>query len=254
MISSSVRVPGPWWPVTGTPSIVGDVDRVAGRVLGDVAGGGQEAVAALERGDRQREAFRAQVLEHREDAAVDLAGGDVFAAALVDREAVVGEDPRCSASLESSRTPAPLRSRAERVLALGAVDRRRLEQLPAVEDRLRVDPRRAAAGRADREVDVRVDAAFAGADPGQDGPGYDPRPDLEGVRRRAALPALCFAFGSDRAFGLGFGGLLRRLVGPVRQRAAAAAAGSALSTGTRFSLPVGITTERWLWTILPSSA
>ena len=30
LISSSVSVPGPWWPVTGTPSIVGDVDRVAG--------------------------------------------------------------------------------------------------------------------------------------------------------------------------------------------------------------------------------
>ena len=29
-ISSSVSVPGPWWPVTGTPLIAGDVDRVAG--------------------------------------------------------------------------------------------------------------------------------------------------------------------------------------------------------------------------------
>ena len=65
----------------------GDIDRVAGAVLGDVAGGGEEAVAAFERGDRQFEAFRAQVLEHRQDAAVDLAGGDVFAAAGVDREA-----------------------------------------------------------------------------------------------------------------------------------------------------------------------
>ena len=35
---------------------LGDVDRVAGRVLADVAGGGADAVAALERGDRQPEA------------------------------------------------------------------------------------------------------------------------------------------------------------------------------------------------------
>ena len=43
----------------------------------------------------------------------------------------------------------------ERVLAGGAVDRGRLEQLPAVEDRLGVDLRRAAAGGPDREGDVR---------------------------------------------------------------------------------------------------
>ena len=43
----------------------------------------------------------------------------------------------------------------ERVLAGGAVDRGRLEQLPAVEDRLRVDARGAAAGRADLEQHVR---------------------------------------------------------------------------------------------------
>ena len=50
-------------------------------------------MAALQRGDRQLEALRDQVLEHRQDAAVDLAGGDVFAAAFVDVEALVGEDP-----------------------------------------------------------------------------------------------------------------------------------------------------------------
>ena len=43
---------------------------------------------------------------------------------------------------------------AERVLARGAVDRGGLEQLPAVEDRLGVDLRRAAAGGLDREGDV----------------------------------------------------------------------------------------------------
>ena len=36
--------------------------------------------------------FETQVLEHRQDAAVDPPGGDVFAAAVVDLEALVGED------------------------------------------------------------------------------------------------------------------------------------------------------------------
>ena len=81
--------------------------------------------------------------------------------------------------MESSRTPALPSFCGERVLAVGAVDRRRLEQLPAVEDRLRVDPRRAAAGRADREVDVRVDAVGRPADPGENGPGDHLRPDLQ---------------------------------------------------------------------------
>ena len=52
--------------------------------------------------------FETQVLEHRQDAAVDLAGGDVVAAAVVDREALSARTRCCSASLESSRTPAPL--------------------------------------------------------------------------------------------------------------------------------------------------
>src|SRR5262249_33746817 len=43
----------------------------------------------------------------------------------------------------------------ERVLAGRAVDRSRLEELPAVEDRLGVDARRAAAGRAALEQHVR---------------------------------------------------------------------------------------------------
>ena len=118
-----------------------------------------QAVAALERGDRQLEALRDQVLEQRQHAAVDLAGGDVGR----------GRIRRSRGSCRRGRAAAapPWRaagrrrrssSLAERVLALGAVDRRRLEQLPAVEDRLRVDPRRAAAGRPDREVDVGVDA------------------------------------------------------------------------------------------------
>ena len=94
-----MSVPGPWWPVTGTPSIVGDVDRVAGRVLGDVAGGGQRLWPHFSEVIVSLKPFETQVLEHRQDAAVDLARGDVFAAALVDREVLVGQDPLLSASL-----------------------------------------------------------------------------------------------------------------------------------------------------------
>ena len=45
----SVIEPLPWWPMIGMPLIVGDVDRVAGGVLGDVARRGHVAVAALQR-------------------------------------------------------------------------------------------------------------------------------------------------------------------------------------------------------------
>ena len=80
-----------------------DVDGVAGRVLGDVARGGQVAVAALERGDRRLEARRGEELERREHAAVDLPGLDVAPAAAVDLDARVverraGRAPPCSSA------------------------------------------------------------------------------------------------------------------------------------------------------------
>ena len=67
----------------------------------------------------------------------------------------------------------------ERVLALGAVDRGRLEQLPAVEDRLRVDARGAAAGRAELEEDVRGLGRGDLADAAEDRAGDDARALLE---------------------------------------------------------------------------
>ena len=63
----------------------GDVDGGAGRVLGDVARGGQVAVAALERADGRLQAGGGEELERGEHAAVDRAGADVVAAAAVDR-------------------------------------------------------------------------------------------------------------------------------------------------------------------------
>ena len=65
-----------------------------------------------------------------------------------------------------------------------AVDRRRLEQLPAVEDRLGVDPRSAAAGGPDGEVEVRAElragALVELADPAEHGAADYPRALPEG--------------------------------------------------------------------------
>ena len=240
-------MPGPWWPVTLHAVDFGDVDRVAGRVLGDVAAFGQIAVAALERADPQGEAFRAQVLEHREDAAVDLARFDVFATALVDVEAVVVQHPLRQRFLGEQQDPGAAQLRVEGVLALGAVDRGRFEQLPAVEDRLRVDPRRAFARRADREVDVRVGAFAALGDVGEDGAGDHLRAD------------------PDRAVaGRPFRELLRpslRPSVPCRRscparcgRARSRGRSSWLSTGICFSLPFVVTTVRLSRTSLPRPA
>ena len=70
----------------------------------------------------------------------------------------------------------------EHVLARGAVDRRGLQQLPAVEDRLRVDPRRTLARRADLEIDVRRLVQPGLAYPAEDRAADDLRPDLEATQ------------------------------------------------------------------------
>jgi hypothetical protein len=69
-----------------------DVDRVAGGVVGDVAGAREETVAALERGDRWPQAGLRQIGKRRERAPVDLARADVIAPAAVDLDPLVGED------------------------------------------------------------------------------------------------------------------------------------------------------------------
>ena len=157
--SASVSEPGPWLPRIGWPLIsamstappvecwltLPEVVRTEWPHLSEVI--------------VRPEAALGQVLEHRQDAAVDLAGLDVLAAALVDLEARVGEHAALELLLRHQQDLADGRAGAlERVLAGGAVDRRRLEQLPAVEDRLRVDLRGAAAGGLDREVEVRAES------------------------------------------------------------------------------------------------
>ena len=67
----------------------------------------------------------------------------------------------------------------ERVALRRAVDRGRLEQLPAVQDRLRVDPRRAAAGRADLEAQRRGQPGSALADAPEDRAAADAGAALE---------------------------------------------------------------------------
>jgi hypothetical protein len=97
-----------------------------------------------------------EVREHHEHAAVDLAGADVLLAAGVDVDPRVGEDPLREQRLRQQHHLADreVAVAVERVLARSAVDGGRLEQLPAVEDRLRIDLRSALAGRADLEVQV----------------------------------------------------------------------------------------------------
>ena len=94
---------------------------------------------------------------------------------------------RCSASLLISRiwpivgvlASAPKNG----LLARRAVDRGRLEQLPAVEDRLGVDPRRAAAGGADLEEHVRCDVSATCADAAEDRAGDDLGAGLQRLER-----------------------------------------------------------------------
>jgi hypothetical protein len=69
----------------------------------------------------------------------------------------------------------------EGVLAVGAVDLGLLEQLPAVEDRLGVDARGAAAGRADLEAQVRLLGRRRLADVAEDRAGDDVRAGLEAL-------------------------------------------------------------------------
>ncbi len=161
----------------------GDVDRRARRVLGHVARGRQVGVAAAQRGDGRLEPGGDEELERGQHAAVDLAAADVRAPAAVDLDVRVGEDAlreRLLAHQQDLADRRRLRVLAdERVAAGGAVDRGRLEQLPAVEDRLRVDPRGAAAGRADLEQQVRRVARGDAADAAEDRARGDARAALE---------------------------------------------------------------------------
>src|SRR6185436_14006501 len=121
----------------------GDVDRGAGRVLADVARRRQVAVAAVQRADRRLQAAVGEELERGEHPAIDVARLYVAPAAAVDLDRGAVEDALLQRLLAHQQDLADrrvLRVRAEeRVLAGGAVDGGRLEELPAVEDRLRID-------------------------------------------------------------------------------------------------------------------
>src|ERR1044072_4872537 len=118
-------------------------------------------------------------------APVALPGLDVAPAAVVDRDVRAAQDPclqRLLAHQQDLADRRVLRFRAEEgVLAGGAVDRGRLEELPAVADRLRVAARGAAAGRADLEEDVGRGVVGL-ADAPEDRAGDDLRADLEVVQ------------------------------------------------------------------------
>ena len=157
----------------------GDVDRRAEAVLGDVAALRVVAVAAAQARDGRVHALGDEELERRQHAAVDHAGADVLAAAAVDLDARVREHVALTSwSLLISRTWPAVSLRRLAVAAddraAVAVDLRRVEQAPAVEDRLRVDARRAAAGGADLEPEMRCALDVLGAR----------RPSARRVRRR----------------------------------------------------------------------
>src|SRR3954470_9299690 len=160
-----------------------DVDGGAGRVLADVARRSEVAVAAVQRADRRLEAARGEELERREHAAVDVARLDVAAAAGVDPDVRAVEYAPLQRLLAHQQDLADRRvlgvGAEERVLARGAVDRGRLEQLPAVEDRLRGDPPRALAPGADLQAHVRRLGLRHAAEAAEDRAGDDARADLE---------------------------------------------------------------------------
>ena len=139
----------------------------------------RQPVAAAQRRHGRAHARGGEELERRQHAAVDLAGADVVAPAGVELDARVGEhvlDERFLAHQQDLADRGLLGVGAEeRVLARGAVDRGRLEQLPAVEDRLRIDARGAAAGGADLEQHVRRLRARGLADAAEDRAGDDAR-------------------------------------------------------------------------------
>src|SRR5213593_4094028 len=128
-------------------------------MLGDVARSGVVAVPALERCDRRLQAGGSQELERREHASIDLPRADVGTPAGVEVDARVRQDASCNRLLRHQQDlpdARPFRAGAEEWIPAGCpVDGSRLEQLPSVEDRLRVDSGGAAPGRPDREIEMR---------------------------------------------------------------------------------------------------
>ena len=148
-------------------------------------------MARPEAGDGGAQARVREVGEACQHPPVDLAGADVVAPAVVHVDPLVAQHPLLELGLGHQqdlpdRVAAGAVAGAQGVAARGAVDRGGLEQLPAVEDRLGVDPRRALARRADREVEVRALARLGCAEPAQHGAADH----LRALVQRAQLEAL----------------------------------------------------------------
>ena len=167
-------------------------------------------MAGLEAAHGRLEARHRQVLEHREDPPIDLAGPDVVAARRVDADALVAQHLLLELGLAHHQDLADRDVRVlEDVLALGPVDGRRLEQLPAVEDGLGVDVGRALAGRADHEVHVGGLAGCGTADAAEHGAGdharaLDERPQRGVARVQAEARREQVGVGREAALRGGF--------------------------------------------------
>ena len=183
----SVTPPGSWWPTIGTPLILEmstALPEECSETLPEVVRRPWLPFSDEIDGLRPDSARYSSVASTRRSIWPDLMSS---LAARVDLDALVGEDALLEQRLGqeddlADREAVRLVVAVEDVLAGGAVDGGGLEQLPAVEDRLRIDPRRAAAGGADLEVDVRGLAAFGAADAAEDRAADDLRADLEAAQ------------------------------------------------------------------------
>ena len=153
-------------PATAMPLTAAISTASPAAVSAALAASAAAHAAAAQRRDRRVQSRDRQELERRQHAAVDLPGLDVLAPARGEVDPGVAQHLLLELLLGlQQHLPDRRRVAEERVLALGPEDRGVFELHPAVEDRLRVDQRRAHAGRADLEEHVRftVFACRAGA-------------------------------------------------------------------------------------------
>ena len=181
----SVIEPGPWCPLMGMPLMAAMSTALpleCSEMLPEVVIRLCPHSSARHRGLQAR---GGEELQGGEDAAVDRPGPDVALAAVVDVDSRIGDDPAGQRLLAHQQDLADRGvlgvGAEERVLAGGAVDRGRLEQLPAVEDRLGVDAGRAAAGRPDLEGQVGRHLGRGAPDAPEDRPRHHARARLQAL-------------------------------------------------------------------------
>ena len=167
----SVIEPEPWWPMIGIPltaAMSTALPLECSDTLPDAVRNPWPHLSEVTVGLKP---LTREELERREDAAVDLTELDVAAAAAVHLDPRIGEhEPLQRLLVHQQDLPDRQRPgvRGERVGARGAVDRGGLQQLPAVEDRLGVDLRRALTRGLDLELSDAAPRTLGGAEAAED--------------------------------------------------------------------------------------